>query len=153
MVSNMAGTIRPATVDDIEGVTDVRVSVHENPATREGLNGAGITAESTAAYLTVYGRGWVAEEDGRIVGFSVADARDASIWPLFVRPEYEGRGYGGLLLNAAVDWLFLQGKELVWLETGRETRAFAFYLKRGWVNTGIERRGDTRLELARSGWR
>ena len=75
-----------------------------------------------AASLLTHCKGWVAERAGKVVGFSMADRADASIFALFVLPGYEGRGLGSRLLDLAVDWLRANGAEKVWLTTGPRTR-------------------------------
>jgi ribosomal protein S18 acetylase RimI-like enzyme len=81
----------------------VRVAVVENALDMEQLRKLGITPESSEADLVAGVRkGWVVEEDDRVVGFSIADAPTRSIWALFVLPGYEGRGYGRRLLDEAV---------------------------------------------------
>ena len=84
-------------------------------------------------YLTDLGRGWVAEIHGKVVGFCYAASGDASIWALFVSPEYEGLGLGKRLLDCAVDWLFGLGNQSVHLRTAANTRADSFYSARGWI--------------------
>lgn len=124
---------------------EIRVSVRENSTTRERLYALGINDEAVANSITNEGRGWIAEENGQAVGFSMADLRDGSIFALFVRPEFERRGYGGALLAAAVRWLLSRNFKQLWLAVGRDTRAHRFYLKRGWVETGVIENGDVEL--------
>jgi ribosomal protein S18 acetylase RimI-like enzyme len=71
------------------------------------------------------------------------------VFALFVRPGFERRGCGGTLLKSAVDWLFVRGFDHLRLEVGPQTRADAFYLKRGWVETGRESNGDVVMHLTR----
>jgi GNAT superfamily N-acetyltransferase len=84
-------------------------------------------------YLELLGRGWVAEVDGVIAGFSYANKVDASIWALFIAQEYEARGLAKQLLKLAVNWLFEQGHTEVRLSTGAGTRAERFYAMQGWT--------------------
>jgi GNAT superfamily N-acetyltransferase len=93
----------------------------------------------------------VAERGGEIVAFSMADRANASIFGLFVLPDCEGCGLGGRLLGLALQWLWAEGADRVWLTTGPGTRAQRFYERRGWVQVGEEPSGDMRLELARPG--
>ena len=104
-----------------------------------------IPAGLWAASLDQGGR-WslVLEEGGRLIGTSSAGP---SRWPdypgfgevvsLYLLPEYMGRGYGGPLLEAAVDTLAEQGFRdmLLWvLEENR--RARRFYEKHGFRPAG-----------------
>ncbi|MGH8171470.1 MAG: GNAT family N-acetyltransferase [Steroidobacteraceae bacterium] len=61
------------------------------------------------------GRGWVIELDGLIVAFAIGDALTGSIWALFVDPPHRGHGYGRRLHDIAVEWLWSQGHERIWL--------------------------------------
>jgi len=141
-------SIRDATIEDIPAIFDIRVSVRENCATRLQLEQLGINEETVRAAISTEGHGWIAEDSGYAVGFSIADLQEGSVFALYVRPEYEGRGYGEKLLAAAVDWLFGKGFPRVWLAVGADTRAHRFYLKRGWTPTGrIEPNGDIELAL------
>jgi GNAT superfamily N-acetyltransferase len=141
--------IREATGADMLGISRVRLSVVENAATPEGLAARGITNESVAASFLADSKGWVAEEAGEIVAFSIADRAAHSIFALFVTPAHEGRGLGTRLFDTAVQWLWDNGATHLWLTTGPGTRAAHFYQRRGWVYTGDAERGDIRLELSR----
>ena len=110
---------RLATRLDIPAMSRIRLDVRENVLSNPGR----ITQQMYEDYLELLGRGWVAEVDGRIVGFSYANKTDASIWALFMAPDHEGRGIARHLLTLAVDWLFEQGNEKVRLSTGMDTRA------------------------------
>jgi GNAT superfamily N-acetyltransferase len=140
---------REATAADMPGISHVRLSVTENASTAERLQERGITDAGVAASLLTHRKGWVAERDGRIVGFSMADRADWSIFALFVLPEHEQQGLGSRLLDLALAWLWDNGAERVWLSTGPHTRAAHFYAKCGWTCTGAAAHGDLRFELAR----
>lgn len=125
---------REATLADIPALSEVRLSVKENALSDPRR----ITREMYESYLGEAGKGWLCEEGGEVVGFSVASSRDDSIWALFVRPTHEGRGVGKRLLRMACDWLFARGAASVTLSTAEHTRADRFYERQGW------RRGETR---------
>ena len=139
-------TFRRATVDDIPAMSRIRLAVRENALS----NPACITEAMYRDYLDAHGRGWVAEDDGGIIGFSYADRTDASIWALFVDPEREGLGAGKRLLRLAVDWLFEIGNDEVRLGTAAATRADRFYAAQGWTLIGMTGCPETALarELA-----
>ncbi|WP_394779772.1 GNAT family N-acetyltransferase [Undibacterium sp.] len=126
-------TFRQATEADIPVLAHIRLAVKENVLS----NPARITTQMYVDYLDLLGRGWVAEADGRIIGFSYAEKTDSSIWALFVLPEYEGHGAGKGLLDLAVAWLFSIGNNQVSLGTQADTRADAFYLAQGWSRGGM----------------
>ena len=143
--------VREASPADMPGIGHVRTSVRENLLTVEQLERLGITPASVAASLLTHRKGWVAERAGQIVAFAMADRADASIFALFVLPDYEGRGLGSRLLDLALQWLWDNGAEVVWLTTAPETRAARFYARRGWVPVGAEPSGDVRLTYRQTG--
>ena len=111
----------------------IRLAVRENALS----NPARITMQMYRDHLDALGRGWVAELDGEVIGFSYADCSDGSIWALFVDPAREGLGAGKALLRLAVDWLFEIGFDEIRLGTAADTRADRFYAAQGWTREGL----------------
>lgn len=112
----------------------IRLAVRENALSDPNR----ITRQMYEDYLELLGRGWVAEIDGDIVGFSYADKINSSIWALFISPSHEGKGLAKRLLKMTTVWLFDQGKESVRLSTGMGTRADRFYALQGWTRERVE---------------
>ena len=135
--------IRPAVRDDISEMHRVRLSVRENKLTTSVI----VEADYVPA-IEKTGRGWVAECDGEIVGFAVANRENGSLWALFVEPDHEGCGHGRRLHETAVSWLRTQGLDRLWLNTEPGTRAQGFYESLGWIRTGLSEHGEIRFELA-----
>lgn len=131
-----------ADLDDVVAVERVRGLVRENQLATP------IPRERVVAALEARGRGWVAVNDGEVVGFSMADLVDSSIWALFLLPEWEGKGLGRALLDRAVAWLFDQGCTTIWLTTDPATRAAGFYERVGWRRVGLAPNGGVRFELS-----
>jgi GNAT superfamily N-acetyltransferase/phosphoglycolate phosphatase-like HAD superfamily hydrolase len=147
----VAHVVRPIAVADVDQVFQVRTAVTDNHMSEDELREIGITRESVAAQLQS-GEfiGWVATSDERIVGFSLATGATREINALFVLPEKSGYGIGMELLNAAVGHLRNLSADPVRLRTDPSTPAYAFYLRRGWRDTGIDHEGegsDRYLEL------
>jgi len=140
---------REATAADLAGIAHVRASVTENALTLEQLAARGVTNESIAASFLLHSKGWVAVRDNRIVGFSIGDRASGSIFALFVLPGNEGRGIGARLFDLAVNWLWQNGAQRLWLTTDPQSKAARFYERRGWVATGRSETGDMRYELGR----
>lgn len=138
---------REATIEDIPALSEIRLSVRENVLSDPHK----VTHEMYVAYLSESGKGWLCEVGGEAVGFSVASLADASIWALFVRPEYEGRGIGGSLLRLATDWLFEMGAPSITLSTDADTRADRFYEGQGWQRGEIRHGGEVCYLLRNSG--
>lgn len=122
----------------------IRLSVRENVLS----DPARVTEQMYLDYLSLLGRGWVAESDGQVVGFCYADRENSSIWALFVSPEYEGQGLAKRLLKLAVDWLFELGNRSVQLSTGAGTKADRFYAAQGWARGETERDKDVTYTLS-----
>jgi GNAT superfamily N-acetyltransferase len=140
---------RQAIVADIPEMSRIRIAVKENALSNPGR----ITEAMYRDYLEALGRGWVAELDGAMIGFSYADRTDASIWALFVDPEREGLGAGKQLLRLAVDWLFEIGNDEIRLGTAAGTRADRFYAAQGWTREDMKDDVEVWFRLRRADWR
>ncbi len=126
--------IRKARPADLPAMAEVRISVIENHLSIEQMAARSITPEKVTAEIAAGDLGaWVAEQNGEIVAFSMADRRDASIFALFTKPGCEGRGYGSQLLAEAEAWLAEQDHREFWLSTARGSTAEKFYAHRGWM--------------------
>jgi len=135
-----------ATPADIDAMHVVRCAVRENRLSQPDR----ITSADYRAMLERDGRGWVAEVDGRIVGFAVADLSRSNVWALFVDPEHERRGIGRALHDVMMQWFLAQpGVESVWLTTSPGTRAEGFYERAGWRACGLDAHGEMRFEFGR----
>lgn len=141
--------IRIAQQDDIDTLFEIRTSVVENHQSREEIAALGITPESVAKMLETDCCAWVAEIDGRPIGFSIANATEKTIFGLFVLPAFEERGAGRALMQAAENWLWSQGIEEIWLITGNDPnlRAYGFYVHLGWIPVGVESEGNFSGEM------
>jgi len=123
----------------------VRCAVREN---KLGPN-TKIREESYASYLETIGRGWVLEEYGVIVAFAIGERESGNIWAVFVHEDHEGKGYGRMVQEPMVQWLFAQGLNRIHLTTGAGTRAEGFYAATGWTFAGIDSYGDAAYERFR----
>lgn len=141
--------IRVAQPDDIETLFDIRTSVTENHQSREEIAELGITPASVAEMLQTDCCAWLAEIDNQPIGFSIANKTDKTIFGVFVLPDYEGRGAGRHLVQAAEDWLWSAGIPEIWLVTGNDPslRAYGFYQHLGWIPAGIEPDGPFASEM------
>ena len=140
---------REARMEDIAGMSGVRLSVNENVLPDPNL----IPFSDYKDYINHRGKGWVCEAAGIIVGFAIADLQQHNIWALFVHPEWEGRGIGKQLQHLMLDWYFLQTQEPVWLGTAPRSRAETFYRKSGWTETGIRSNGEICFEMTCARWK
>lgn len=136
--------IRQATLANYEQIHAVRMAVKENVLS----DPAKVTYADYKAMLLDAGRGWVCELADKIVGFAIVDITHASVWALFVLPEYEGKGIGRALHDQMLQWSFGHaGLKQLWLSTDPGTRAAAFYRKAGWQAEGMEENGEQRFRL------
>ncbi|MCW8846051.1 MAG: GNAT family N-acetyltransferase [Gammaproteobacteria bacterium] len=137
--------LREAQATDVAALNSLRLRVKQNILSRP----LWLTEARTLTAITETGRGWVWEENGMILGFSVANASERNIWALFVEPGFEGRGIGRQLLDQAVQWLWSLSSRNIWLSTDRDTRAESVYRAAGWQEVAQLENGDIRFELAR----
>ncbi|MND60092.1 putative acetyltransferase [compost metagenome] len=107
-----------------------------------------ITAADYELYMTQKGKGWVYETEEGILGFSIVDLEDKSVWALFVKPGHEGKSIGKTLHKVMLAWYFDQTKDTIWLSTAPKSRAEQFYRMQGWKEVGVERNGDLKFELS-----
>ncbi len=141
--------IREALPEDIFQIQRVRNSVKENVLSDPGL----VTDQDCEEFLFERGRGWVAEIDSEITGFSIVDLKEHNIWALFVHPDFEDQGIGRQLHDQMIDWYFKQTQHDVWLGTAPNTRAETFYRKSGWKENGMHGKGEIRFEMDWSTWK
>lgn len=106
-------------------------------------------------------RTWVAEQEGKIVGFATtgpsrdpdAPARTGEVGAIYLRREAAGKGIGHALFTHAVDDLWRRGYEraTLWVLESN-TRARTFYEAAGWATDGtskVEERPGARLHEVR----
>lgn len=143
-------SIRAATEADVEALFQIRTDLRENPMDREQLAAVGVTPARMAEMLRTNGRAWLAEGDERPAAFAMADASPGTVFALFVRRGYEGRGLGRALPAEAAAWLFSRGWDEIRLTTGLDSPgANAFYRRVGWHFDGVTENGENRCTLAR----
>lgn len=125
---------------DTEALFRVRTGVRENYQSRDELAGLGVTPESVRAILADENHSsWVAQAQGKIVGFSITDLLEGYVFALFLLPEFEGYGIGRKLMELTERDACLAGKTALWLSTGNDPflRAYGFYQKLGWRTDGF----------------
>lgn len=117
----MANLIR-ATLADTTRLMEIRFAVQENRL----ADPTSVTAADCAAF-TSRDLVWVAEAQGRIVGFSASNDLDGTIGALFIDPTDQCRGLGAGLLAPACADLAAKGFAIARLPTDPGTRADRFY--------------------------
>ncbi|QCI98145.1 GNAT family N-acetyltransferase [Agrobacterium larrymoorei] len=140
--------IRLAESNDVAALFNVRTSVRENHMSRESLSELGITYTSVSKMISASPCAWVAVSDNEIVGFSMIDVPNASLFAAFVLPAHEAKGLGTQLIAVAESELF-KHHSLIWLETDRDSRAAGFYRHLGWREERKAEGNQIRLTKAR----
>jgi len=135
-------TYRPAQLTDIPGMHRVRLAVRENRLSNPLL----VTEADYDEMLRERGAGWVAENDGEVVGFAILDAREQNVWALFVNPAAERQGIGRRLFGLLTEWAAEKSLPSLWLSTEPGTRADGFYEAAGWRRAGFTPSGEARFE-------
>jgi len=141
--------IRPATVDDVAAMFQVRLAVAENRLNRDALAAVGVTPDSIAEAIRSAPCAWVATTEGEVAGFAMVDLDSACLFALFVRSNQEGRGMGSALCQVCEQALFAQ-HEVAWLETAKTSRAARLYRHLGWGDESDIGDGDIRLTKRRA---
>ncbi|WP_316820433.1 GNAT family N-acetyltransferase [Pedobacter gandavensis] len=139
---------RTAELSDIKQIQVVRHLVKENTLSNPDL----VPDQDVAYYISVKGKGWVCEVNGKMVGFSIIDLLDKSVWALFVDPDFAEKGIGKELHRLMMNWYFEQTKDKVVLGTDPNTRAARFYALQGWRLVGTYANGEAKFELSYADW-
>ncbi|WP_062110999.1 GNAT family N-acetyltransferase [Aureimonas sp. AU40] len=141
-------TLRRAVARDAAALFHIRTSVRENAMSLADLAAIGLTETTVAAMLSASRPcAWVASVDDRVVGFSMIDEEEGSLFAAFVLPAFEGRGIGRALIARAEAALFSQF-DRIWLETDRNSRAAELYRRLGWRETSASGQ-DIHMEKSR----
>ena len=139
---------RIAELSDIKQIQIVRHLVKENTLSNPNL----VPDNDVAYYISEKGRGWICEVEGKVVGFSIIDLLENSVWALFVHPKFAEQGIGKELHRLMIVWYFQQTKKNVVLGTAPNTRAEIFYGLQGWTIVGTYPNGETKFELDYQRW-
>jgi GNAT superfamily N-acetyltransferase len=134
--------IRLARPGDVPRLIEIRAAVRENQLS----DPLSIGAADYAPYVAG-ARCWVWEAQGKVAGFAALDADAASVWALFVAPEFEGRGGGRSLLDRLLGEARRRGLAELRLSTGAASRAEHFYRSAGWEAIGEAGEGQRLMRL------
>ena len=131
---------REITPEDMAAIFGVREKTWHNSNGAEEMAQLGITHESVIESMENSHRGWLAEDDGEVVGFAMGDKTSGEVWVIAVLKEYEDRGIGRGLMGLVETWLIEEGCEELWLTTDLDEsyRAVGFYRRLGWGDWKME---------------
>jgi len=152
----MTWTIRPAAIDDIPAIVDLRIAgwraAYAHVMSADFLDRLAVRRDvEVARRRERFGdetvRQFVGESDGRIVGWALAGAgTDADaptaqeLYALYVDPELHGSGVASALLNSVIG----SNPASLWV-LGDNPRAQAFYSREGFVADGASKMLDGEL--------
>src|SRR5262249_21778798 len=94
---------REITAADMQALFHVGPGTRENAMTLDELQRLGINPRSVTESLTKSTKGWLCENAGQVVAFSMADRATGEFLVIAVIPEYEGKGIGGRLMALTKD--------------------------------------------------
>jgi GNAT superfamily N-acetyltransferase len=140
---------REATLADIPQMHEVRIAVTENRLSTPDR----ITFNDYREFLVERGKGWVCEQEGEVIGFSVIDMKMLNVWALFVTPTHERKGIGRKLHDMMLAWHFAHRTDPLWLGTSPGTRAENFYRQAGWTEAGNHGNDEIRFEMTHANWK
>lgn len=131
---------REIQAEDLDTIFDVRVRTWHNPNGAEEMARMGITQKSVLELMRTSHRGWLAETDGEIIGFTMGDQTTGEMWVIAVLKHYENQGVGKALMKRVEEWLVTEGCGELWLttDTDENLRAVGFYRHLGWEDWKIE---------------
>tara|TARA_Y100001934_G_scaffold283308_1_gene402017 strand:- start:4700 stop:5026 length:327 start_codon:yes stop_codon:yes gene_type:complete len=85
-------------------------------------------------------KGWLAEVDEQIVGFTMGDRTNGEMWVIAVLKALEGREIGRALMNRVEEWLSDCGWDEIWLtpDVDETLHAVGFYRHLRWEDWKFE---------------
>lgn len=146
---NISITIRAVQASDVDLLFEIRCSVRENLQTRVELAELGITSNSVMEMIESGDYvSFIARCDDVDAGFTMAKISERYIFACFVRPSFEGRGIGRLLMTITECELLKRGIDTAWLTTEADYsfRAVGFYRALGWTEARRLDDGQIRFE-------
>jgi [ribosomal protein S18]-alanine N-acetyltransferase len=132
---DVTAAVRPAQRSDLGAVVAIERASFGDPWTR-GMFGTHLTSDGGNNFL-------VAEEAGSVVGYAIAVvvSEESELLNIAVDPDRRGRGFGALLLDAAMDLCRGSGATEMWLEVrASNAGARTLYDSRGFAEMGVRKR-------------
>jgi len=86
---------------------------------------------------------FIIEQNNKLIGFIIislklwSDGKRGHINEIVISNEYQGRGYGKLLINKAESYFKYMGIKIITLESLNISKAFNIYKKMGFKEDGI----------------
>lgn len=98
------------------------------------------------------GGGWICRSGDEYIGVSFGlFIPEPIIGGLFVKPEFQSRGVGTVLLENVTNWLFSKGAMTITLTTDAGSKAASFYIKNGWSICCVDEFGQLELTKEKCG--
>lgn len=127
-------SIRPANVNDIEAIAELEIACFSSPWPLE------VIYEDLAIHKNLY---FLVVKDELPVGYAgmwmILD--EAHINNVCIHPDYQGRGYGNVLVDFVIHEAYRQGADSITLEVrASNSRAKQLYSKFGFEVEGVRKR-------------
>jgi GNAT superfamily N-acetyltransferase len=149
-----AVTVRLAVRADIPAIQAIEIAagrlfaeIGMHDVAEDGAHETAVLARYVAA-----GRAWIAETDGRVCGYALADVLDgaAHLEQVTVDPEWGRRGIGRRLIDAVVGWAKADGRSALTLLTFRDVAWNGpYYARLGFAELPDDRIGPELTALRR----
>jgi aminoglycoside 6'-N-acetyltransferase I len=130
--------IRNVVLDDLDAITAVFVECFNAPPWNDGWSLAAARERLANILEARHFRGAVAISDGNVVGLILGqkerwvDAFHFNLQEMCVLADRQRNGVGGALLRALTEQLRAEGTEKIYLITGPDSGAAAFYSAHGY---------------------
>lgn len=130
--------IRNVVLDDLDAIAAVFVESFNAPPWNDGWSFAAARERLASILEARHFRGVVAISGGSMVGLLLGqkerwvDAFHFNLQEMCVLPSHQRAGVGGALLRALTEQLREEGTEKIYLITGPDSGAAAFYSARGY---------------------
>ena len=130
--------IKDAVLDDLDAITAAFVQCFNGPPWNDGWSTAAASERLAGILEARHFRGAVAVSDGKVVGLILGqkerwvDAYRFYLQEMCVLPERQRSGVGRALLRHVTERLRGEGTEKIYLITGPDSGAAAFYSAHGY---------------------
>ncbi len=152
----MSFVIRPAKKSDVHSLPEVEKSSGEvfRAIGMGSVSDMPVTSDETLKAAQKRGHLWVAEFDGDIAGFALAEMRDglAHLGEVSVAPQFARKGVGTQLINQVIEWAKSAKSPYLTLTTFRDVPWNApYYTKLGFSECDAEGFGPDHRDAFEAG--
>lgn len=137
LVEDRQGTrlqIRRLQVSDLDAIMAIERAAHSHPT-------AATTVQSLLSRHFAWGLWLDSDAAPRLVGFALISVviDESELLNIAIDPEYQGRGWGSLLLNQGIERLAPAVRGMFLEVRASNESAIALYEQRGFIEVGVRR--------------